>query len=298
MRRSSGSCGGEARVSAAETAQLLAPDTPNTPDTVHKLATPATGNLTRLWPLFIVVARLFALAGLLFGVLAVMSVYWAERPQLQLRQLLQPIQWALMSTSKYHPRGFTIVKIPPGVHGKLLALLDSPRQAIMYGGPDDSLEDPIIFGRTMRVPIPRALQVELQEAFRPLVSRFCNCELEHSATVGGGGVRVYQRGASLAPHLDWAHKFVVSATINVRQAQNDTGWPLHMRDFGGRAAHVLEHLEGEAVLYEGSRMLHGRPHALDDEYYAAAFVGFVPENYPSSRPWPARLFVNTVASLS
>ena len=106
--------------------------------------------------------------------------------------------------------------------------------AVSLGADGERLEDTIIFGRSSRIMIPNALRNELVDAFRPLVSSFCGCELQDDATVGSGGVRVYQRGAYLAHHLDRAHKFVVSATLNIRQANNGTRWPLTMQSFGLR----------------------------------------------------------------
>ena len=45
-------------------------------------------------------------------------------------------------------------------------------------------------------------------------------------------------------------------------------------------------------------MVHSRPEPwpepLEDEYYAAAFVGFVPKDYPAGRSFLTRFFVNAV----
>ena len=238
--------------------------------------------------------RSMCLVGVLLLLTTVLSVVASERPALRVRQLLQPLQWFMISSGSYTENGYDVVMMPPDLHGKLTALLnDRDRRHVRYGGDGEPLEDVIIFGQTERISIPRALQAEMREAFRPLVAKFCNCELEEDATVGGGGVRVYRRGATLATHLDWAHKFVVSATINVKQASNKAHWPLTMRALGG-TTRAVTHAEGWAVLYEGSRMMHGRPLPLEDDYYAAAFVGFVPKAYPEGRWWSTRLYVELV----
>ena len=217
----------------------------------------------------------------------------ADRPQLQLRQFLQPFQWAMIQG--YHSSGYDVVRIPSDLHASLLQVLDNRDDAISFGGEGERLEDLIIFGRSARYEIPPALQQRMRDEFHPILSRFCACELDKHATIGGGGIRLYRQGASLASHLDWAHKFVISATLNVKQADNRTRWPLHMRAFGpSTASHALTHAEGEAVLYEGSRMLHSRPVPLHDSYYAAAFVGFVPKRYPTGRHLLTRVFVGLV----
>ncbi len=241
-------------------------------------------------------AFVFALVGLL--AMAALLVATAERPGLMVRQFIQPVQWAMIGG--YHARGYEVVSIPADIHAKLLSLasdasIEQPH--VSYGGPGEALEDPIIFGRSARIYIPPELQAEVRNAFKPLLSSFCACELADRAIIGGGGVRVYRRGASLASHLDTPHKFVISATLNVRQAGNRSNWPLRMRALGG-AAHEVLHAEGEAVLYEGSRMLHSRSSRLEDDYYVAAFVGFVPKDYPAGHGLFTRLFVSMVRSIS
>ena len=118
--------------------------------------------------------------------LPALAVMLAERPALAMRQLLQPLQWAAIGS--LHPIGYEVVKIPPALHAKLLALtavhISSPD--VSYGGPGERLEDQIILGRSARIFMPPELQAELRETFRPLVSAFCACELASSATVGGG----------------------------------------------------------------------------------------------------------------
>lgn len=216
----------------------------------------------------------------------------ADRPALLLRQLLSPVQWAMVGG--YTQQGYTVVPIPESVRQRLADLVDGqPDGDVRFGGADGRVEDSIIFGPTSRLYLPEPLLSDLREAMRPLVAAFCGCELAEHATVGSGAVRIYKRGASLAHHLDWAHLFVVSATLNVRQRNRSSRWPLTLHGLGG-AAHEVEHAEGEAVLYEGSRMLHARPRPLGDDFYAAAFVGFVPRRYPEGRGPLTRAWVGAV----
>ena len=268
----------------SESTHALLTDSPLTRETKRK---PCACRCVACWSLF----------AMLLGV-AACSVHFAERPKLKLRQLLQPVQWAMVGSNSYHWRGYEIVSIPPSIHAKLTALVaDDTSSRISFGGVNQDREDDIIFGPSQRVFMPTALQAELIAAFRPLVSQFCACELEAHAIVGSGGVRVYKQGATLAAHLDWAHKFVVSATLNVKQAGNGSRWPLQMQALGHKARAVM-HAEGEAVLYEGSRMLHGRPQPLGDDYYAAAFVGFVPKDYPTGTGLLNSIFVSLVRRFS
>lgn len=231
-------------------------------------------------------------AGCCFGVAAVAGVVTiaaSERPGLRLRQLATPFQWA--SIGSYHPDGYLVVTIPEAVRRRLQDLVDEhPDGDISFGGQNEEAEDAIIFGPTSRILLREPLLGELREAMRPLVSAFCGCALADEAYVGSNGIRVYRRGASLAHHLDWAHKFVVSATLNVRQKNSSARWPLALRAFGGPLVE-LSHAEGDAVLYEGSRMLHARSEPLADDFYAAAFVGFVPRRYPEGAGALTRAYV-------
>ncbi|KAL7510559.1 hypothetical protein ACHAXN_007399 [Cyclotella atomus] len=88
------------------------------------------------------------------------------------------------------------------------------------------------------------------------------------------GIRVYTSGSILAPHVD-RDPLVSSAIINVDQRVVEP-WPLEAYDHEGRA-HNLTLLPGEMILYESHSVLHGRPFALQGEYYANIFVHFKPE---------------------
>jgi hypothetical protein len=44
-------------------------------------------------------------------------------------------------------------------------------------------------------------------------------------------------------------------------------------------------------------MLHSRTSPLEDDYYAAAFIGFVPKDYPAGRGLFTRLYVGLVRSV-
>uniref|UniRef100_A0A7S2X5P1 Fe2OG dioxygenase domain-containing protein n=1 Tax=Lotharella oceanica TaxID=641309 RepID=A0A7S2X5P1_9EUKA len=136
---------------------------------------------------------------------------------------------------------------------------------------------------------------------RPLLERFCNCKLQERAKVYG--VRIYHKGAHLIEHLDWCDTWVISATICVGRSPNGTsaGWPLVVRKsllpgIGGEMHQVVQEA-GEAVLYEGSRLYHGRPESLRGDSYMGLFLGFTPEAYPASARWPTQILVTAIRRL-
>jgi prolyl 4-hydroxylase len=87
------------------------------------------------------------------------------------------------------------------------------------------------------------------------------------------GIRCYQRGTFLHNHVD-RQPHIVSTTICVDHALN-APWPLHIENIDGAVSQI--NLEpGEFVLYEGTRLAHGRPYPLDGDYYAGVFVHYRP----------------------
>jgi prolyl 4-hydroxylase len=88
------------------------------------------------------------------------------------------------------------------------------------------------------------------------------------------GIREYQRSAVLDMHIDRMETHIISAILNVAQ-QVEKDWPLVIHDhFGRRYAVMLK--PGEMLFYESARLKHGRPKALDGEYFANVFVHAMP----------------------
>ena len=91
------------------------------------------------------------------------------------------------------------------------------------------------------------------------------------------GIRVYQSGSYLYNHVDRARTHVVSSTICVDRKLHKE-WPLYIEDFDGNPHEVFIE-PGEMVFFEGALLKHGRPYALDGEYYANIFVHYTPEGW-------------------
>jgi hypothetical protein len=89
------------------------------------------------------------------------------------------------------------------------------------------------------------------------------------------GIRVYQPGSYLYSHTDRT-THIVSSTICVDHRLTNC-WPLHIEDLEGHT-HEVPVDPGEIVFFEGARLQHGRPYALEGEYYANIFVHYTPLN--------------------
>lgn len=90
------------------------------------------------------------------------------------------------------------------------------------------------------------------------------------------GIRRYNRGAALKPHRDWEKTHIISAILNIDQ-DVDEEWPLQIEDHFYRTHHILL-TPGEMLLYEGARLMHGRPTPLNGNHYSNIFVHYSPKN--------------------
>jgi hypothetical protein len=115
---------------------------------------------------------------------------------------------------------------------------------------------------------------ELLEEFKALHERWSGCTLRKAACYG---IRVYQPGSYLYSHVDRL-THVVSSTICVDHRLRNR-WPLYVEDADGRP-HEIEIEPGEMVFFEGARLKHGRPYALNGEYYANVFLHYTPADLP------------------
>ncbi len=100
------------------------------------------------------------------------------------------------------------------------------------------------------------------------------------------GIRVYQPRSYLYNHVDTTDTHVVSSTICIDHRLNSP-WPLYIEDLDGQP-HEVSIEPGEMVFYEGARLIHGRPSALDGQYYANIFVHYTPVGWDLNAPQPSR----------
>ncbi len=73
--------------------------------------------------------------------------------------------------------------------------------------------------------------------------------------------------------------------INVDQSPDLTsgkvpGWPLEIHDHQLDKAHLVTMSPGDMVFYESARCLHGRPEALQGQFYVNIFTHYRPVGKP------------------
>ena len=232
------------------------------------------------------VARLGVATLLLAAVLVLAPVLFLERPVLLLQQLVgHPQSWLIDAINPSNAKGYERVSIPARLQEQLSAFALQAASGTEYSGEGRALgpgglEDYIIWGPTRFTRLPMWLSQLAATELQPLLEEFCACSLAPAPLVHG--LRIYRPGATLSAHLDWPHKWVVSATICVARNGSQPPWPVELQ---GRGIHGTAHVSleaGEALLYEGSRLWHGRPRPLQGGDYHGLFVGFVPLEYPAA----------------
>ncbi|PWT74317.1 MAG: hypothetical protein C5B60_06905 [Chloroflexi bacterium] len=118
--------------------------------------------------------------------------------------------------------------------------------------------------------LPKALRCEVHATLLPIVESWSHRALE---LIYVYGIRRYLRGTTLKMHHDPKGR-VYSVSLIVAQ-QVEVPWPLVFDVAPSDYREVLLQ-SGEMVLFEGERLLHGRPKPLRGDFYAAVFAHFCP----------------------
>lgn len=191
-------------------------------------------------------------------------------PTLEAPEYLRKQYREMQEQAPYLGLGYQKGRLQPDVHDRIVAHF---RACIERFRPEAACDE---IGTAATGTIPallcedREFNARLAEELRPLHEEWARTPLVVSACYG---IRSYQRGAFLYKHVDCQPHFV-SSFICVHY-RLDAPWPLHIEGVDGEASQIdLE--PGEFVLYEGTRLAHGRTYALEGDYYAGIFVHYFP----------------------
>lgn len=119
------------------------------------------------------------------------------------------------------------------------------------------------------VELTDELRADVHKDLQPIVENWVGDYLEPTYVYG---VREYKHSAELKMHRDRLHTHVASVIINIDQT-TDTEWPLVIEDHLYRQHRVCLK-PGQMLLYEGAKLLHGRPAPFEGENYANVFVHY------------------------
>ena len=88
------------------------------------------------------------------------------------------------------------------------------------------------------------------------------------------GIRSYQNGATLVPHVDRIETHHISSIIIVDKDLNGKNdWPLDIKDHNGEW-HKIYAQPGDMILYEGAVCEHGRKENFEGNYFRNLFVHY------------------------
>merc|ERR1712080_797587 len=91
------------------------------------------------------------------------------------------------------------------------------------------------------------------------------------------GIREYYYGNNLRCHVDRTKTHVVSAILNVCQDNLGEEWPLEIVDLAGRRQRVSMK-PGDLLLYESSKVIHGRPRVFRGDRFCNLFLHYAPKD--------------------
>lgn len=176
----------------------------------------------------------------------------------------------------YTKIGFKKTKIPSDLFAKILKF---------YRENGNLTEDEIIPGdffytkekgkqSSVLIDLSPELRTEIHETMQPLLEKWCGQRLDPTFVYG---IRVYKDKAILTPHRDRVDTHIISAIINVGQEVRED-WPLILDDNYYRSHRVVME-PGDVLFYEGARLAHGRPIALNGKSFANIFCHFKLADY-------------------
>ena len=176
----------------------------------------------------------------------------------------------MQAEAPYLGLGFKKTRLEPQLYARLRAHFRDNIERFRPEGPVDEIRT------TAQQTIPtllfddEAFNARLAAELRPLHEAWAGMPLLLSHCYG---IRCYQRGTFLYKHVDRQPHFV-SSTICVDHAL-ESPWPLSISTLDGQV-NQIDLAPGELVLYEGTRLAHGRPYPLDGDFYAGIFVHYYP----------------------
>ena len=112
-------------------------------------------------------------------------------------------------------------------------------------------------------PLSEDFKQETHQALQPLMEAWFGHYLKFSDIKG---ITNYKNAAVIKQHREDRNTNIVSAVINIHQCVNKP-WPLVIDDHNYRKHQVYLN-PGDVLFYEGAKLSHGRPEALDGNEYA------------------------------
>ena len=180
-------------------------------------------------------------------------------------------------------KGYMLTKIPSHVFEMLLQIYEQNKyQLTQEYYPNYFTVWNLDEINIKQVTLSEGKTLYLAEELQPIVEKWCNCALH--PTTGEGivtRIRMYPKGSRVRMHVDELESgHVIGAILQIAQDPNtekNGEWPLEVINFNGKREEILMK-PGHMVLFESSRLVHGRPKTLKGEYYVNSFFYYVPNS--------------------
>ena len=114
----------------------------------------------------------------------------------------------------------------------------------------------------------------VSSGLRRVLEQWTHQALESTAVYG---IRIYPKDSVLINHVDRKETHVASAILQIAQ-QTDVGWPLELIEPDGSVIEVYMQ-PGQMLLYEGSRVPHGRTRRFEGDSFANIFAHYKPKDW-------------------
>ena len=176
----------------------------------------------------------------------------------------------------YTKMGFLKTQVPVALFDNIASFYHEHRASLT----DENVPGDFLYNKNRKrrgsslVELSDDLRREIHDAMKPAMEEWCGKELDPTYVYG---IREYNNGAILKLHRDRFDTHIISAIINVAQQVNED-WPLIIED-NYYCRHNVMLAPGEVIFYEGARLIHGRPIALDGASFANIFCHFRPKDY-------------------
>merc|ERR1719272_983626 len=121
----------------------------------------------------------------------------------------------------------------------------------------------------------KSVEADFKE-LEKMVSKWAGQEFE---IAGFYGIRVYQNGSLVVPHVDFFTQSVISVTMLLGE-DTDEPWPLEIESASDGSIRQVVLKPGEMVFYEGAKLFHGRVTPMRGRHY-----GIVTASYKPSMPY-------------
>jgi len=187
------------------------------------------------------------------------------------RDFYQPIQ------IKMTKDGYGLIDMPPGLHELLLDFKRDGEPSGKFQERWIDRQNNFVFPTHMidlNYPPPtcrrdtrRAVTAMVQD----VLEKWAGQRLQATAIYG---IRIYPRHSMMLNHVDRAGTHIVSAILNVAQ-EGEAGWPLELIHEDGEMLEAYIQ-PGQMLMYEGHRVLHGRPMRYEGDMFANVFIHFKP----------------------